>query len=377
MIDKQELLDSLTNEIVISILEENGSPLYNTTIDRRTNQELFWFRTICHNGDSHKLCYFTQSKDFFCYTNCGKMDFFEFIKRVRNVKEGDFYEGVIKYLAEKVGKSTKKNRVGFTSSIDPSVREAIMGWTEKEEIQGRKNSGIILPVFDEKILNYYDHGTYYLGWLDEGISPESWQKFGIAWDEYRKYIIIPHRNPEGQLVGIRRRSLNPEDANNKYMPLFIEGKEYAHGLGLNLYGLYENKETIRRKQKAILVEGEKSVLLSNSFFGENSCTVATCGFNVSQAQIQQLIDLRVETVYLGFDKDFDERKEELYKKDHAVYKDYLRYKDRLYSLALRLKEDFHTFIIKDTKGLLGIKDSPFDKGKEVCEKIIHSAKKLR
>ena len=84
MIDKDELLKLVTEDVVINIMEENGSPLYSTSIDGRTQQKCLWFKTICHGGDSHKLCFFTESKDFFCYTKHykihNKIDYEKFIK---------------------------------------------------------------------------------------------------------------------------------------------------------------------------------------------------------------------------------------------------------------------------------------------------------
>ena len=95
MIDKDELLKRVTPEIVIEIMDENGAPLNHTSRDGSTGQQLLWFKTICHGGSKPKLCYFTQSKNFFCYTSCGAMSFFEGIKRIRNVRDKDFYKVVI------------------------------------------------------------------------------------------------------------------------------------------------------------------------------------------------------------------------------------------------------------------------------------------
>ena len=117
MIDKDELLKLVTEDVVINIMEENGSPLYSTSTDGRTQQKCLWFKTICHGGDSHKLCFFTESKDFFCYTNCGRMNFFEFIKRIRNAKDGEFYSKVIEKKKKKVGKSLSQSRVGFGNDV--------------------------------------------------------------------------------------------------------------------------------------------------------------------------------------------------------------------------------------------------------------------
>lgn len=380
MIDKDVLLKLVTEDVVINIMQENGSPLYNTSVDGQTKQKCLWFKTICHGGGSHKLCFFTQSKDFYCYTNCGRMNFFEFIKRIRNAKNEEFYTKVICYVAQKVGKTISKNRYGFTGEVSQTIRaeSSLMDNRyediEKKALFGDNSKGLKDYNKDKCILNYFDKDTFYKGWIDEGISIESMQKFGIEWYAYQKYIIIPHYDINGNLVGIRRRSLKPEDANNKYMPLFIAGEEYAHSLGMNLYGLYENQEAIKRFKKAIIVEGEKSVLKSDSYFGDRSCTVATCGFNISDWQIRALEKLGVEKVYLGFDKDFDEKYEETYKQDKLLYENYKRYLERLRQLSQRLASSFSVFLIKDTNGLLNLKDSPFDEGKEKCKILLKEAK---
>lgn len=378
MIDKNDLLKLVTEDVVINIMQENGSPLYNTSIDGQTKQRCLWFRTICHGGDSHKLCFFTESKDFYCYTNCGRMNFFEFIKRIRNAKNEEFYTKVICYVARKVGKTISKNRHGFTLEVSSFIREEQLGMTKQTEDMERKGlfGEVKVKDYEDKkaILKYFDGETFYEGWIQEGISIETMKKFGIEWYEYQKYIIIPHYNIEGKLVGIRRRSLKPEDANNKYMPLFIGGEDFGHPLGLNLYGLYENQENIKRLKKAVIVEGEKSVLKSDTYFGNKSCAVATCGFNISDWQIQALEKLNVEKVYLGFDKDFDEKFEEVYKQDKLLYDNYKRYLERLDILSHRLAPIFNVFLIKDTKELLKIKDSPLDEGKETFKILLKDAK---
>ena len=378
MIDKDVLLKLVTEDVVINIMQENGSPLYNTSVDGQTKQRCLWFRTICHGGDSHKLCFFTESKDFYCYTNCGRMNFFEFIKRIRDAKNEEFYTKVICYVAQKVGKTISRNRHGFTSEVSGAIREEVSEMDrQSEDIKRRALFGdarIKTNYNDKKsILKYFDNNTFYKGWIDEGISIETMQKFGIEWYNYQKYIIIPHYDIDGNLVGIRRRSLKPEDVNNKYMPLFIAGEEFGHSLGLNLYGLYENKDAIKRLKKAIIVEGEKSVLKSDSYFGNKSCTVATCGFNISDWQIRALEKLGVEKVYLGFDKDFDERYEDTYKQDKLLYENYKRYLERLRILSQRLASSFSVFLIKDSNNLLKLKDSPFDEGKEKCKILLKEA----
>ena len=65
-----------------------------------------------------------------------------------------------------------------------------------------------------------------------------------------------------------------------------------------------------------------------------------------------------------FDKDFDIKLESEYRQDEKVWKDYNRYLERLDMLGKRISEYFTGYIVRDRMGLLDIKDSPFDKGKE-------------
>lgn len=364
----EEILTKVNNDIVIEIMDENGSPLYGRSRDGRTGQECLWFKTICHGGDSHKLCYFTESKDFYCYTNCGRINFFDLIKKIKGFKAEEFYQ-CLSYVAHKAGVSLNRNRIGLADSLSvKSVREEL---NEAEKtLQEDSQLAKIEKFYDANILNYFDANTFYQGWIDEGISIDTMRKYQIKWYEYQKHVIIPHLDINGNLVGIRRRSLKPEDAKNKYMPEFIEGRSYEHPLGLNLYGLYQNQEAIKRRREAIIVEGEKSVLLSDSFYGNKSIAVATCGFNISKCQMLALRDLGVSKIYLGFDKDFDVNKESEYSRDKNIWENYQHYNARLIALAHRASQLFDVYILKDRKSLLGEKDSPFDKGKETLEKLM-------
>jgi hypothetical protein len=371
MLRAEEVLKKVNNDVVIEIMDENGSPLCARSKDGRTGQECLWFRTICHGGDSHKLCYFTETKEFYCYTNCGKLTFFNLISKIRNLKKEEFALCVA-YVAKKLGIESSNNRFGLQ---DPrSVRLAAQEISDMDkmiEAKAQKRDNIKIDKFyDKSILNYFDPNTFYIGWIKEGISIDTMIKYQIKWYEYQKHIIIPHFDIKGNLVGIRRRSLKPEDAKNKYMPEFIEGKSYEHPLGLNLYGLHENQEAIKRTKTAVIVEGEKSVLLSDSYYGDKSVAVATCGFNISEWQLKALLSLGVKQIFLGFDKDFDIRKESEYKKDKLLWDNYQHYTTRLNTLAHRISNYCDVYLLRDKQGLLGEKDSPFDKGKKTYELLL-------
>ena len=380
MVRTEDLLKEVTTDIVIDIMKENGSDLYGTTTDGRTKQKCLWFKTICHGGDSHKLCYFTETKDFYCYTSCGRMKFWELIKRIRNATDKTFYEKVVLYIAKKVGSPTQESRIGFSNPDEDrqlrSLLNDMLNYIPTKRLYKKETDYKITNFYDDTLLKYFEHDVFYESWLDEGISPESMRKYEICWYEDQEYVIIPHRDVKGRLVGIRRRSFNPRDKNNKYMPLIIEGKMYDHPLSLNVYGLYYNKEAIKKSGIVVIMEGEKSVLKGDTYFGKDNNIVATCGFNVSEWQLDALIKAGAETIVLGFDKDFDDRLVYDYEQDTSLWKEYQRYKERIKILAQRIASRCKVFVIEDKEGLLGLKDSPVDKGKEVYQYLFDHRKKI-
>lgn len=360
MLDKDYLLEIITEEQILSILRIFGTVPYGLIKPKE-----IWFRTICHNGNSHKLCYFRETKSFYCYTNCGAMSLFSLIMKVR---ECSFAES-INYLASQIGFINRKGfnqRRTFRNNDIAKINQYIaMRNPVKKSLQ-------ILPSISSDILNYFESDVFYQGWIDEGIGIKSMQRFGIRWYELEKHIIIPHLNIDGDLVGVRRRSLQQKDIKNKYMPEMIEGNLFGHSLGLNLYGLYENKSAIQRFKKAVIVESEKSVLLATEYYGDNAFVVATCGFNVSNWQRDMLLQLGIDEIILGFDKDFNELDFLDYDENDPAYKEYMRYINRIYSLAHKFTPYCRTYVLWDREGDLSLKSSPFDCGKETLEKLMRN-----
>lgn len=221
----------------------------------------------------------------------------------------------------------------------------------------------VLTSIAENVLTYFDDRTFYTGWRDEGIDAAVMRKFGIRWNESTQAIIIPHFDKEGKLIGIRRR-LTHDGMHNKYMPLTLASKTYAHPLGVNLYGLYEHKEAIQRSRQAIIFEGEKSVLKHHTFYGDKSNAVAVCGFSVTPYQRDLLIALGIEEVILGFDKDVFMSGDSIYTEEYRRYCESINRMGRMFTPYCKV------FAIVDYDNKLQLKDSPVDKGQEVFEYLI-------
>lgn len=358
MLDKDYLLEHITEEQILEILKGFGAVPFGAIKEKE-----IWFKTICHGGDSHKLCYFRDSKTFYCYTNCGQMSLFNLVMKVKNCT----FPESIKFVAGVMGIS---NRYGFNTRI-PTMSQELVKIDKYIQMRKPKTSEIKhLKPIDSTILSYFEDDVFYDGWIDEGISIDTMQKFGIRWYESEKHIIIPHTNFNGELIGIRRRSLQEKDKDNKYMPEIIEGNTYTHSLNMNLYGLDMHLKGIQKTKKVVIVESEKSVMLAHEYYGDDAFVVATCGFNISNWHRDMLLSLGVEEVMLGYDKDFEPTDFENFDENSAEYKKYLRFVKRLYSLAHKFTAYCRTYILWDEFGLLDKKDSPFDKGKEVLETIM-------
>ena len=90
---------------------------------------------------------------------------------------------------------------------------------------------------------------------------------GICYNPISEGIVIPHYDINGNLIGIRERTLIKEnEVYGKYRPAIIGGKMYNHPLGFSLYNLNNSKKAISQFQKAIVFEGEKSTLLYQKIY---------------------------------------------------------------------------------------------------------------
>ena len=76
--DYKEIIDNLKIESVIELMKRLGADRYQDAGGH------IIFPTICHNVDSAeasmKLYFYKNSKLFQCYTSCGTMSIFKFLK---------------------------------------------------------------------------------------------------------------------------------------------------------------------------------------------------------------------------------------------------------------------------------------------------------
>jgi len=103
----------------------------------------------------------------------------------------------------------------------------------------------------------------------------------------------------------------------------------------------------------------------DSFFPDNNFTVSLCGMNMSNYQRDLILSLGINEVFIALDKQ--------YQNDiasDAEQREYDKYVRRVKKIADRFVNYVDVYIIYDDEGVLGYKDSPSDKGKEVLIELM-------
>ena len=356
-LDQKKILNSLTNEDIIKICADLGSPEY-----KRDNQGNLLFSTsICHDGDSpYKLTYYNDSHRFKCWTCGDSYGIIELVIRAHRIKGKTLtYYRALYYIASMTGRLYEKD----PEQIAPEKTITDFEWINRLK-SVKKNSKAVpnLTEINENILDIFWYAPYQ-GWLDEHITREAMSRFEIGYYGLTNQITIPHRDINERLIGIRGRFLNDEDAERfgKYVPLQIGGRFLSHQLGSNLYGIHVAKDKIQQCKKVMLVEAEKSVLQAYSYFGEDSFVVGLCGSNISKTQIKIILEqLKVEEVIVGMDREYG---------DSDTF-EATAYYQKLVKKVAPLVPYVRVYLVLDKEHRLDYKDSPTDKGKDILLQLM-------
>ena len=334
-INAQELKDKINKDMVLQLMDYFGAqPL-------KENEEYIIFPTICHSSQSPKLYYYPSTNSWNCWSQCGgQVDIISIVQE----QEGLTFQESIEWLIDFFQLNTKK---WGRPKIEHKPREI-----QKKKIDINEK----LPCYNESILNTF-YSIPIADWLNEGISKETMDLFGVKFDLNTNGIIIPVKDIEHRLIGIRCRNLNEEviEQYGKYIMYtdLISKITYKFPTGKILYGLNLNKNKIIECKKIIICEGEKSVLLSRTWFKNNDITVASFGCNLTDYQIELIKSLHVKDIIFMWDREEDEK---ILKKMEKVY--------RKCSLF------FNVWYIKNYENKINIKDSPMDKNEDIFRDLI-------
>lgn len=349
MIDYEQIVKDLKDEEVIRLMYELGADRHEET------DNYIIFPTICHNENateaSMKLYYYKDTHLLYCYTEDGPMSIYKFLEnyyKTRNI-EYNWGQDILKVVFQ------------CSAATELTTKETIFKQSLKDKY--RKRQSIQLAAYSPNVLESFVK-QYPIEWLKDNISAGAMDKYNIRYSISQNKIIIPHYDINNRLVGIRGRALNESEiAYAKYAPVKIEDIVYKHKLSLNLYGLNHNWKNIKELGICYIAESEKAVLQSE-LFGEKNCTVAICGSSLNIYQIKLLMQhCQPKEIVLCLDK------EELPGEDKYFYK--------LWDMCSKYKLYTNMSFIYDRENLLNLKDSPFDRGRNIFNKLLEKRVKVK
>lgn len=340
----EAIKNSLTESDIFDLLDDlGGAPI------RRDNQ--IYSRTICHHGNKHKLTYRDDLKNFRCWTDCScSYDVFSLVGKIFDF---DFSESFL-YICKRFN-----IKLDGSEQIDINPEDYVDN-TFIKKFKKKTIREIIIEPIKKTLLNSF-YKLYHESWIEDGISIRTMKKFDILFSIRHNKIIIPHFSTDNSLIGIRGRALNSEEIEEgrKYMPVFHKGEVRKHLTGANIYGVNITKENIKKNNNTIILfEAEKGVLQLDTMHPEMSIGGGISGSYITDEQIKILLDLGIENVILGLDKEFEE---------HGSDEEFF-YRQKVRSAFLdKLLPYFHVSLLWDSFGLLDYKDAPTDKGKDVFD----------
>lgn len=194
--------------------------------------------------------------------------------------------------------------------------------------------------YDDNILNNYEK-IWNERFAVDNISPDSQRYFEIGYCNNEGRITIPWRDYDGKLIGIVGRANYETDL--RYFPIIAFQKKY------HLYGLFQNKEEIKKTGVVYIFESEKSVMQMHSYGFYNAVAIG-CS-SLSKYQIELLIKCGCRKFVLCHDESSDKK---------VIKKNIENIKDCLFMIEGEIG------ILLDSKNVIMPKDSkcsPSDLGK--------------
>lgn len=119
--------------------------------------------------------------------------------------------------------------------------------------------------------------------VETGLCGKSERRPGSYYDRFRGRVTFPIHTISGRVVGFGARTMKADKSIAKYVNS-PESKIYHKNL--ELYGLYQAKNAIARRDKAILVEGYLDVISMHQAGVEN--VVASSGTSLTEGQIRAI-----------------------------------------------------------------------------------------
>ncbi len=269
------------------------------------------FKARCpfHNEKSPSFFITPARGTFYCF-GCGeKGDIFTFVEKFENQD----FRGALKILADRAGVEIKRE--------DPKVRdekEELFNVLEQSTLYFQRNlvkniealkylrsRGLTTKTMSEWRLGFAENDWHSLfeHFTKNGFRQDALEQAGLVkksekgyYDRFRSRIIFPIADSSGRIVGFSGRIFGVED-DAKYLnspeTLLFKKSEI-------LYGMDKAKLEIRKRDSAILVEGQMDLLMAHQAGTANA--VATSGTALALDHLRLLRRL-TNKIVLAFDSD--------------------------------------------------------------------------
>ncbi len=276
------------------------------------------YKGICpfHTEKSASFMVSPSKQIWHCF-GCGLGgDIFEFIKLMENVEFGD----ALKILADRAGvelrkptleqiQVSEKKDVLYEINLAAAKYFAKVLWDSNagsEALSYLRKRGLSDQTIKNWSLGFAPEDFHYLeNYLAKSFDKKDIEQAGLIiksdrgdyFDRFHDRVMFPIVNVHGQVVGFTGRLLHDKPNTGKYVnspetPIYNKSQI--------VYGLYQGKNSIRKLDQAIVVEGNMDVIACHQV-GFNQ-TVATSGTALTAEQLN-LIQRFTNNLIFAFDND--------------------------------------------------------------------------
>jgi DNA primase len=277
------------------------------------------YKAVCpfHNEKTPSLMISPSKQIWHCF-GCGLGgDIFEFVKLAENIE----FRDALKILADRAGielhKPTqeeiqvteKKHTLYDINSAAAKYFSKVLWETRSgnEALMYLKGRGLTDQTIKSWQLGFAPEDFHYLeNFLAKIFPKDEVEMAGLIvkkdgtqnyFDRFRGRVMFPIQNIHGQIVGFTGRILKDQKEAAKYVntpetPIYSKGRE--------LYGLFQAKNSIRKENRVVLVEGNMDVISTHQ--AGSNFTVASSGTALGATQLQTLLRF-TENLIFAFDAD--------------------------------------------------------------------------
>lgn len=258
-----------------------------------------------HHEKSPSLMISTQKQIWHCF-GCGEGgDVFGFVMKYENLD----FKDTLKILADKAGvqlptysptnkveEDEKEILYKINNFASRYYHQVLMSKTGESALAYLKNRGLSEQTIVKWQIGFAPEDFHALerALAQKGIKPEQMVKAGVSsknergqmYDRFRGRITFPIYNYFGETVGFSARILNDDGKSAKYVN---SPETIIYNKSKILFGLNFAKDTIRKKDEAVLVEGQMDCISAHQAGFTNTIAVSGTALNESGfAQLSRL-----------------------------------------------------------------------------------------